>query len=150
MLFPIEDLLDEQRCYELLRDALHPNGLCCPNGHELPSTQAPHTRDRAPLVEYRCQNCGRVFNVFTNTPLSGRRHPCSRLVLILRGFLQGTSTRHLALELGVHRRHLLDFRHSVQGLALERFSPLSAARRGGRSGRAIPKRRGKRPNSSRS
>ncbi len=31
MLFPIDDLLDETACYRLL-SALHPDGLCCPNG----------------------------------------------------------------------------------------------------------------------
>src|SRR5262249_40442503 len=99
MLFPIEDLLDEPRCDELLRDALHPDGLRCPNGHALPADQAPHTRDRAPRVESRCRACRRVFKIFTNTPRSGARPSCSRRVMILRGFCQGVPTLHLALEL---------------------------------------------------
>src|SRR6266542_5545458 len=99
MLFPIDDLLDEVRCYELLLETLHPAGLRCPAGHVLPADQAPHTRNRAPVVEYRCRDCGRVFNVFTATFLVGTRHPCARLVMILRGFCHGVPTLPLATEL---------------------------------------------------
>lgn len=31
--FPITDLLSENECYEYLLDALHPEGLHCPQGH---------------------------------------------------------------------------------------------------------------------
>jgi transposase-like protein len=140
MLFPIDDLLDEGKCYQLLLDALHPEGLHCPNGHTLPADQAPHHRHRAPIVNYRCRECHRIFNVFTATALEGTRHPCSRLVLILRGFAQGVPTLHLANELGISRRNLLPFRHRVQALALERFSPPGRARRGHGSRRDVPER----------
>lgn len=141
MLFPIDDLLDEAACYRLLLSALHPEGLRCPKGHALPPDQAPHDRHREPIVDYRCRTCGKVFNLFTGTPLERTRHPPSRLVMILRGFCQGVPTLHLAEELGVSRRHLLPLRHRVQGLALERFSPLAAARSRRRGRRAVPKRR---------
>ena len=123
MLYPIDDLLDETACYELLLSVLHPTGLRCPKGHELPADQAPHDRHRAPVFDFRCRTCGKVFNVFTGTALHGVRHRPGRLVLILRGFCQGATTLHLAEELDISRRHLLTFRHRVQGLSLERFSP---------------------------
>ena len=115
--------MDETASYRLLLSALHPKGLHCPKGHELPPNQAPHDRHREPVVDYRCRACGKVFNVFTGTPFQGTRHPPGRLVMILRGFCQGVPTLHLAEELGINRRHLLPLRHRVQGLALERFSP---------------------------
>ena len=99
----------------MLLDALHPEGLCCPNGHPLPSDQAPHDRHRAPVMDYRCRQCGKVFNVYTGTALPGVRHPPRRLVMILRGFCQGVPTLHLAKDLHASRRHLLDRRHHVQG-----------------------------------
>ena len=49
--FPLTELLDEQACYEWLLKILHPKGLYCPNGHALPVVQAPHDRQRAPIVE---------------------------------------------------------------------------------------------------
>lgn len=76
-------------------------------------------------MDYRCRVCGRVFNVYTGTALQGFRHRPGRLVMILRGFCQGVPTLHLAHDLGASRHHLLERRHHVQGLALERFPPPS-------------------------
>ena len=87
--FPISDLLDEHECYAFLRHSLHPDGLCCPRGHGLPMGQAPHMRDRAPVVDYRCRECGAVFNLFTGTVWAGTHYSCAKIVLILRGFVQG-------------------------------------------------------------
>lgn len=65
--FSISDLLNEPECYYFLLDLLHPQGLCCPYGHLLPASQGPHMRDRAPVLDYRCRECGAVSNLFTGT-----------------------------------------------------------------------------------
>ena len=65
MAFPIDELLDENKCYEFLLNVLHSEGLCCPNGHALPIDQSPHKRDRAPVMKYKCRQCGKVFDLFT-------------------------------------------------------------------------------------
>ena len=59
--FPIDDLLDQKRCHDLLLRVMHPEGLRCPRGHALPSDQAPHDRHRAPIFDYRCRECGAVY-----------------------------------------------------------------------------------------
>lgn len=82
MIFPIDELLDEQRCYDFLLKVLHPAGLHCPNGHPLPAGQAPHDRHRDPIVDYRCRTCGKVYNIFTGTVWSGSRYSCVTIVLI--------------------------------------------------------------------
>jgi hypothetical protein len=61
--FPIQSLMDEQACYNYLLAVLHPEGLCCPQGHPLPTGQGTHDRHRAPMVDYRCQTCGAVFRL---------------------------------------------------------------------------------------
>ncbi|MCS3679367.1 hypothetical protein GGP72_003319 [Salinibacter ruber] len=47
------------------------------SGHELPNDQAPHDRRRAPIMDYRCRECGAVFNIFTDTVWSKTRYDCS-------------------------------------------------------------------------
>ena len=37
--FPINNLLDEEKCYDYLKNLLHPDGFGCPDGHDLPSEQ---------------------------------------------------------------------------------------------------------------
>jgi transposase-like protein len=139
--FPIGDLLDEERCYNWLVEYLHPEGLRCPKGHARPAAEAPHTSDRAPIVEYRCRTCGRVYNVFTDTALNGIRHPCSKIVLILRGFCQGETTAKLAAELELDYKNLLRLRHDLHAILKDRFPPLSLApRRRDRDRRDTPER----------
>ena len=119
MRFPITDLLDEQECYNFLLQALHPDGLKCPEGHPLPLKQAPHDCSRTPLLDYRCRICGRVYNLFTGTVWSGTHYNCATIVLVMRGIAQGTPTKHLADELELDYGTLLDRRHRIQQLALD-------------------------------
>jgi transposase-like protein len=127
--FPLTELLDGQASYRYLLDILHPGGLCCPRGHRLPGTQAPHRRSRKAVADYRCRDCGAVFNLFTGTVWTGTHYSCACVVMILRGFAQGTPTLQLADELGFDYGTLLGYRHEVQASALLRrdTSPLADA-----------------------
>ena len=125
MRFPVTDLLDDEECYRYLLDALHPEGLCCPNGHPLPDEQAPHDRSRAPIVKYRCRECGAVYNLFTDTVWSGTHYDCKTVfdcktvVMVLRGIAQGVPTLQLAEELDLDYSTLLSRRHQIQEQALQ-------------------------------
>jgi hypothetical protein len=33
LIFPIDELMEEQACYDFLVKVLHPKGLCCPKGN---------------------------------------------------------------------------------------------------------------------
>lgn len=114
--FPIDDLLDEDACYERLLSRIHPEGLTCPGCHHNDRLHI-HRRDREPVLDYRCGHCGRVFNAFTGTALQGTHYRPSTLVLILRGIAQGVPTAQLARELDCDRGHLLALRHRLQDLA---------------------------------
>jgi transposase-like protein len=114
--FPLLDLMDEQACYDWLLDQLHPDGLPCP-GCGRTDRYAVHRAHRDPVLDYRCHDCGRVFNAFTGTALQDTQKTPAQLVLILRGIAQGTSTARLARELGCDRKHLLQLRHRLQHLA---------------------------------
>ena len=116
--FPLLDLLDDDACYDVLVDALHPGGLCCPDcgGRHY----VVHRAHRAPVLDYRC-DCGRVFNAWTGTAWQGTRRRPAALLLIARGIAQGTPTAQLARELGCSRRHLLQLRHRLQHLAWVRL-----------------------------
>ena len=128
--WPLTEVLDDQACYEWLLHHLQPHGLHCPRGHLLPPTQAPHDRHRAPILEYRCRQCGAVFNLFTGTLFQKTRYRCPIILQILRGIAQGTPTKHLADELQIDRRHLLRRRHAIHALLEQRLSPLGAGRPG--------------------
>jgi len=116
IIFSIMDLMDKQKCYEFLLNILHPDGLHCPKC-KIPVEQSKvHRRDRAPLLNFRCL-CGCVYNAFSGTVWTGTHHSCSVIVRILQGFAQGIPTLHLAKELGIDRKHLLERRHKLQAFA---------------------------------
>ncbi len=116
--FSTVELMDEQKCYDYLVEILHPNGLCCPECDTPAEQSKVHRRDRAPVLYVRC-SCGRIYNAFSGTLWQGTHHSCCVIVRILQGFAQGTPTLHLAKELGVDRKHLLERRHKIQELAAQ-------------------------------
>jgi transposase-like protein len=111
--FPITDLMDQDACYHKLVGLLHPDGLSCPNCETTDRLRV-HRRHRAPVLDYRCTGCGRVFNAFTGTSLGGTHRRPAEIMLILRGFAQGAPTAQLARELGCDRKHLLELRRLMQ------------------------------------
>lgn len=121
--FPLLDLLDERACYDFRVGVLHPEGLACPRcrGTRL----AVHRAHRAPVRDYRCAACGRVFNAWTGTALQGTQRGPAQLVLILRGIAQGEPTARLVRELGCSRHHLLELRHRLQHAAWLRLPRVS-------------------------
>ena len=143
MAFPITELLDERACYEFLLSVLHPKGLRCPVGHKVAAGQAPHMNDRAPVVDYRCRRCGKVFNVFTNTLWRGTHYSCRQVVLLVRGFAQGVPTLHLAKELNLDYETVLTRRHGWQEQALKKSTD-TTDRSGDGSGRDVSECRRKR------
>ncbi len=114
--FPITDLMDEDACYAKLLGWLHPDGLDCPRCHRADRMRV-HRSHRAPVRDYRCGHCRRVFNAFTGTILHGTRRRPSELALIVRGFAQGVPTAQLARELDCDRSELLALRHRLQEAA---------------------------------
>jgi transposase-like protein len=121
--FPIAEFMDEDSCYEKLVDLLHPEGLACPRCHARDDLRV-HRRHRAPVLDYRCDACGRVFNAFTGTAFHKTHRRPSEILLILRGIAQGETTAQLARELDRHRQHLLKLRHRLQEAALKAADPL--------------------------
>ncbi|MFZ4730180.1 MAG: helix-turn-helix domain-containing protein [Pseudanabaena sp.] len=64
--------------------------------------------------KYKRRECGKVFHIFTGTDLSGSHYTCGQIVLILRGFLQGETTQHIAEEIGLDYGTLLSWLHRIQ------------------------------------
>ncbi len=114
--FPINDLMDENACYQFLIDIFHPQGLHCPRCQTQEGLQIQNYY-REPILNYRCTQCRRVFNAWTGTLFQGTHWRPTQRVLILRGFTPGVSTAQLARELSCSRRPLLDLRHKFQAQA---------------------------------
>lgn len=116
--FPFSDLLDAEKVYAWFAQIFWPHGTVCPRCGERNKLHV-HSRRRAPLLDWHCQNCGRIFNVFTHTVFKGTHHDLLRLFAIVRGVAQGTPTNQLCSELGCAYKELLGLRHKLQGFISE-------------------------------
>jgi len=94
-------LLDEAKCFALVRQHRWPEGVRCPgcgsdavvrNGHD--DTQ-PHRQ------RYRCQACASRFDDLTGTVLVGHHQPLRVWVLCLYLMGLNLSNRQIAQELGL-------------------------------------------------
>ena len=114
MIFPITDLLDEQESIEWMKIYFHPNGWRCP-GCQATTEQARVFRLRKRgLVDYRCQLCQRVYNLYTGTLFAGSNLDPRRLVLLLRGICKGEPSTVLAQELSLSRLCVHRWRKRIQ------------------------------------
>src|SRR4051812_32930583 len=96
--FPIDNIMDEHKCYHFLVDVFHPDGLNCPRCHTKEKPHVYHSYNE-PVIKYRCSSCRCLFNAWKGTLFEGTHWRPSQVVLILRGFTQGVSTAQLAREL---------------------------------------------------
>jgi len=117
--FPVNDLMDDTKCYQFLLAILHPKGLRCRCGQLLPNGQKPHKLLKNKLPSFKCRSCHSVFNLFTGTIFSGIHDDCIIIVLMLQGFIQGKTTKLLSEELDVNDANLLDWRHQLQEFSFE-------------------------------
>lgn len=115
LIIDIQHLLDKDKYYDFLTMLLHPEGFKCPKCRSiLPVDQHPHKYSTEQLPSYRCRNCRCVYNIFSNTILKGIRFDVIKIVMMLRGFLEGKTTKHLSKELEVSYNNLLDWGHKLQ------------------------------------
>ena len=114
IIFPLTDVLTPDACYHWFEMILWPDGRVYPRCGARDRLVI-QTTYRAPLLDYQCQHCGRVFNLFSGTVFSGTNHPVTELYAIVRGVAQGVSTLQLTKELGCSYQPLLDLRHKLQG-----------------------------------
>ena len=94
----LPSLIDDARCYELVRQHRWPEGVHCP--HCGSAGVARDGRDDAQphRQRYRCAGCGARFDDLTGTVLAGRHRPLRLWVLCLYLMGLNLSNRQIAKE----------------------------------------------------
>jgi transposase-like protein len=100
-LLNLPSLLDDAKCFALVRQHRWPDGVRCPNCGS--AAVARHGRDdtQPHRQRYRCSACGSRFDDLSGTALAGHHRPLRLWVLCL--YLRGLnlSNRQIAQELGL-------------------------------------------------
>ena len=97
----LPSLIDDARCFELVRQHRWPEGVRCP--HCSSAGVARDGRDDAQphRQRYRCQECRARFDDLSGTVLAGRHRPLRVWVLCLYLMGLNLSNRQIALEMGL-------------------------------------------------
>src|ERR687883_699736 len=95
----LSSLIDDARCFELVRQHRWPDGVRCPRCEG--ASVARHGRDDAQPYRqrYRCVGCGARFDDLTGTALAGHHQPLRVWVLCLYLMGLNLSNRQIAQEL---------------------------------------------------
>ena len=127
--FSLIDYLDEGACYTKLVELLHPDGLACPRcgGRQRLGIHRCH---RAPVIDFQCGGCGRVFNAFTGTSLQGTHRRPSQLLMILRGVAQGTPTAADRARAGLRSQGAAGLKAPAPGVRRESGRPIVTVGKG--------------------
>ena len=136
----LSSLIDDAKCYELVRQHRWPDGVRCP--HCESAAVARHGRDdtQPHRQRYRCTACGARFDDLTGTVLAGHHQPLRVWVLCLYFMGLNLSNRQIALELDLGTSDVQAMTEQLrQGLAAK--TPAVIARRRDRDRRGLCRRR---------
>jgi transposase-like protein len=93
----LSSLIEDAKCYELVRQHRWPDGVRCPRCDAAPAARYGRDDAQPDRQRYRCPACGGRFDDLTGTVLAGHHQPLRVWVLYLMGL--NLSNRPIAQEL---------------------------------------------------
>jgi transposase-like protein len=97
----LSSLLDDAKCFALVRQHRWPEGVRCPCCDSGAVVRAGHDDTQPHRQRYRCNACGGRFDDLTGTVLAGHHQPLRVWVLCLYFLGLNLSSRQIAAELGL-------------------------------------------------
>lgn len=98
----LRHLIDDEKCYEVVRQKRWPHGIQCPHCNGENITKQGRDRTQSARRKYRCSSCLRYFDDLTGTVLAGHHQPLQVWVLCLYFMGLNLSNAQIAKELGLH------------------------------------------------
>lgn len=99
MTIAIHGLMDDAKCYEMVRDLRWPKGVCCPHCESPQVVRNGHDTTEVCRQRYICRDCDRCFDDLTKTVFAGHHQPLR--IWMLCSYFMGLnlSNRQIAAEL---------------------------------------------------
>ena len=117
-------LIDDAKCFELVRQHRWPDGVRCPTCDS--TAVARHGRDEAQphRQRYRCTACGSRFDDLTGTVLAGHPQKLRVWVLCLCFMGLNLSNRQIAQELGLSQSDVQGMTEQLRSGLVARTPPV--------------------------
>src|SRR3954464_11555650 len=100
-LVSLSSLIDDAKCYALVRQQRWPDGVRCPACGSATVVRHGHDDTQEQRQRYRCKDCRARFDDLTGTALAGHHQPLRGWVLCLYLMGLNLSNRQIAGELGL-------------------------------------------------
>lgn len=95
----LSDLMDDTKCFAVVRELRWPNGVCCPSCGSQSITKRGFHNQQAGRQRYSCQACQHQFDDLTDTIFEGHHQPLRVWVLCLYFMGLNLSNQQIAAEL---------------------------------------------------
>ena len=95
----IQSLIDDTRCFQVIRDLRWPEGVRCPHCDAERVTRQGRDETQPQRRRYECPDCGRRFDDLTGTIFAGHHQPLRVWVLCLYFMGLNLSNEQIAQEL---------------------------------------------------
>ena len=98
----LSSLLDDAKCFDLIRGHRWPDGMRCPRCDSLSVTRDGYDGTQRHRQRHRCKACGGRFDDLSGTVLAGHHQPLRMWVLCLYFMGLNLSNSQIARELGLN------------------------------------------------
>lgn len=102
-MFTIQNLLDDAKCYEQVRQLRWPKGVACPHCESAAINKRGFHTNQRHRQRYLCRTCGKQFDDLTHTVFEGHHQPLKVWLVCLYFMGLNLSNRQIAQELGLNK-----------------------------------------------
>jgi transposase-like protein len=99
----LTNLIDNGKCYEMVRQFRWPDGVCCPGCDSKEITKRGKDEVQSDRQRYACKGCGKQFDDLTDSIFAGRHQPLRVWVGCLYLMGLNLSNQQIAQELDLHK-----------------------------------------------
>lgn len=96
-------LIDDNKCYETVRQLRWPDGVCCVECGSASVTKRGKHQAHPARQRYACGHCGRQFDDLTDSIFAGRHQPLQTWIACLYLMGLNLSNQQIAQELSLHK-----------------------------------------------
>jgi transposase-like protein len=119
----IQQLIDDAKCYGVVRDLRWPEGVRCPKCGSAEITKRGFHHQQAHRQRDECQGCGRQFDDLTGTIFEGHHQPLSVWMVCLYFMGLNLSNQQIAAELDVDKDVVQDMTPQLREGIVAKKSP---------------------------
>jgi transposase-like protein len=125
MLLNIQQLIDEAKCYAVVREMRWSDGVKCPHCGSGEIIKRGFHNQQAQRQRYECQACRRQFDDLTGTIFEGHHQPLRAWVLCLYFMGLNLSNQQIAAELDLDKDVVQDMTTQLREGIVAKKSPSS-------------------------